>query len=655
MTVLLRRAWPALLLLSVFVLPVAAQDEQVRVVGSGVAAQAFTAVAGNDAFETEFSGTQNGLGVLCGNAADVALTNRPISQAEESACTANGVNFIELLVGFDGFALIASPDVDFVTCLAIANLDAVIAPSLAGSELNWTVVNGANPETPIEFVHPGAFSRPGALLDRVVRGDGFRSDATELADSAAVFADVAAGAGKIGVVSLAEALSAEGVNLIALNNPTLNTCVEPSAETAFSRQYTGGDRLFAYVNEASLEKPGIADALAALVDSSAGAVLAAEGFVPPSDDLHEQAVAVVNNASTGRSFSRDVNTFQVTGDTTGTLRVAGDAASVNYLKAALATVPQRYPTITLEEHYLGGPAAVREFCNGNRELVAVSRPFTEDELAACEASEIETYEIAIGAQAAVIIANGESDYLSCISTSLIAEVFATGEERASTWNSYDDEFPDDPVFLFVSSKGDTGVDLMLSAATGATTPVRDDVQVSDDPDYRAAAVANTPGALAVMTWPEAQAALEDHGGIQLVAVSEGEAECVEPAPETIADGSYPLAAPVTLIVNAARLETDMLQATLMTLFADENFAQIETAGLTGLSFSDLVGVRAELIDAFRAADQAQAEREAAGPEATPEVTDPDTAATAEPATAESETDVPPANEATPDASATAAP
>lgn len=642
MTFIARRALFALLVLSMLLLPAVAQDDSgVLVVGSAVAGQAFNAVAANEAFTTEFGGTQNGLTQFCSNAADIVLANRPLSLAEASACIANGVEFVELLIGFDGYALIGSPDTDFADCFSTGNLDSLIAPSLTGTEVDWTLVNSAYPATTLEFVHPGLNSRPAALLDRVVRGEGFRNDATALADSAAVIADVAAGEGKLGVVSLADALTAEGVNVFALNNPTLNSCIDASSENAFSRQYTGGDRVFAYVNAAALEKAGVAEALSTLTSPDAADALTSAGFVPLTESLNAQAAAVVEDGTTGRVFSNDVNTFQITGDPTGTLRVGGDAAGVNFLKNVLPSVSQRYGMITLEESYLGGTAAVREFCNGNREVVALSREFTAEEQAACDANTIEAFELPVGVQAAVLVANAASDYLSCISTATVAEVFAAGAELPETWNSYNAEFADEPIYLFVASKGDVLVDSMMVAATGISTPVREDVQVNADASYRAAAVGNTPGAVAVMTWAEAQDAIAGNEALQLVSVQAEGGECVAPSAETFADGSYALAQPVRLVVNARALETDTVQAAIYTLFADENYYLIEAAGLTGIRFADLVDVRSTLVDAFRAADAAEAERFAAetAVEATPEVTDDSIEATPESGEVEATPDV----------------
>lgn len=631
MTFIARRALFALLVLSTLLLSAAAQNEDdVLIVGSAVAGQAFNAVNTNEAFTADFSGTQNGLSRFCSGTADIALATRPLSPAEASACAANNVEFSEFLIGFDGYALIGSPDTDFASCLSIANLDALIAPSLTAADVDWSLVNGAYPVTALEFVYAGVNSRPAALLDRVVRGEGFRSDAAVLADSAAVIADVAAGQGKLGLISLADAANIEGVNLLALNNSTLNTCIDATADNAFSRQYQGGDRVLAYVNAGVLENPAVVEALQALTSDGAAAALTAEGFVPLTEALNAQAAAVLTDGTLGRVFTKDVNTFQITGNPTGTLRVSADAAGTSFLKSVLPAVTQTYNVITLEETYTGGLAAVREFCNGNREMIALSREFTAEEQAACAANEIDTFEVNLGSMASVLVANTASDYLSCLSNDTITAAFAVSAESAAAWNSVDAEFADEPVYLFVPSKGSVLVDMLMIGATGMSTPVREDVQVNADAAYRAAAVGNTPGAVAVMTWAEAQTALAANDSLQLVSIQSADGECIAPSVTTIADGSYPLSLPVRLIVNNRALENDMTQAAVYTLFADENYQLIENAGLTGIRFGDLVDLRSTLADAFRAADLAEAERFAAETAATavPEVTEGTAQATA---------------------------
>ncbi|MBK9122885.1 MAG: substrate-binding domain-containing protein [Chloroflexi bacterium] len=610
MTKMLRRAIAALLMLTAFAAIGAAQDE-VNVVGSGVAGRAFQAIVTDAPFAYEFSGTQSGIGLFCGGGADIVLTSRPLSVAEDTACAANGVEYSELLFAYDGYALIASEDVDFLDCVSSGLLSALIVPSAAGDETSWRDANPEYPDLAFQFVLPAGVSQPAALLDPLVVGDGFRADALTGADSDEVVSLVSSGSGRLGLVSLNAALSAEGVRVLELDNPTLTGCYAPSVAQAFDRQYSGGTRLFAYVSTGALEAEGVADALSAVIAADAAASLDAAGFVAPTEAIAAQNADVLSNGTSGRVFSGDVVTYQILGDTTGTLRVGGDSAAADYLSLALPAVSRNYSTITVEETILGAAEGIREFCNGNRELLALTRDLTDEERANCEAAEIEVVTQPLGSQTSVLIGNGSSQYLSCLTTAQLAAAVTASAELPASWDQVDPSFAADPIYVFVAGKSAVPVEVALSGLGEANAVVREDVQVNADALYRAAAVANTPGAVAILSWAElADVADSGQEGYQVVSVDAG-AGCVEPSVETASDGTYALARPISLAVTKASLERDIIQATLFTLFADTSYQYFVSSGLVGLSFTDLVGVRAALAEQFAEADAAEAERFAA--------------------------------------------
>ncbi|GIK27571.1 MAG: hypothetical protein DCC53_08320 [Chloroflexi bacterium] len=610
MTKMLRRAMAVLLMLAAVAAMGAAQDE-VSVVGSGVAGRAFQAVVTDAPFTYDFSGTQSGIGLFCGGGADVVLTSRPLSVAEDTACAANNVVYSELLFAYDGYALIASEDVDFLDCVSAGLLSTLIVPSASGNETSWQDANPDYADLAFEFVLPAGVSQPAALLDPLVAGDGFRADALTGADSQDVVSLVASGSGRLGLVSLNAALGAEGVRVLELDNPTLTGCYAPSVEQAFDRQYPGGARLFAYVTISALENAAVADAFAALTAPEAAAVLDTAGFIAPTEAIAAQNAAVLADGTTGRVFSGDVVTYQILGDTTGTLRVGGDSAAADFLAAALPAVSRSYSTITVEETILGAPEGIREFCNGNRELLALTHDLTDEERANCDAAEIEIVTQPLGSQTAVLIANGSSGYLACLTTDQLSSALNASTELPATWDQVDASFAADTIYVFVAGKSAVPVEVMLSGLGEANAIIRDDVEENADALYRAAAVANTPGALAILSWSELEdVAASGQEGYQVVAIDSG-AGCVAPSVDTVKDGTYALARPVMLAVTKASLERDIIQATLYTLFADTSYQYFVSTGLVGLSFSDLVGVRAALAEQFAEADAAEAERFAA--------------------------------------------
>src|SRR5690606_7947542 len=144
-----------------------------------------------------------------------------------------------------------------------------------------------------------------------------------------------------------------------------------------------------------------------------------------------------------------------------------------------------------------------------------------------------------------------------------------------------------------------------------------DIQLDDDPVYRAAATANVEGALTYMNWKEYQALLaSEQENVVPVAVDAGDG-CVEPTQENIDNGTYPLAQPVRLILNRLALARTEVQALLWFMLSDEIYSMITNAGLVGIEFGDLPDLRFELQQTFT---EVQNEAAAITPESTEEVT-----------------------------------
>ncbi|HEX2622972.1 MAG TPA: substrate-binding domain-containing protein, partial [Phototrophicaceae bacterium] len=280
-----RRAGILILFLALVTAPiyVLAQDNNtINVTGSGIVAGAFNALATASgttaALNVTINGTNAGLDAFCTSSTDIALANRPLNEVEGQQCAGSNVNYLELLIGYDATAFIVAKDNTYIDCLTSANLNTLFAPSAAGQTTTWDQVNAEFTANPLSVVLPAANSFAYARLDDVVAGEGFRVDAASAADDAAVITAVAANPDAIGIVNLNSVLSLNagenaGVHAVAYQNDTLNTCVAPTVETLEDRTYPLSNRLFLYVNTASLTKTGLNDLLTYMVGDTAGGVL----------------------------------------------------------------------------------------------------------------------------------------------------------------------------------------------------------------------------------------------------------------------------------------------------------------------------------------------------------------------------------------------
>ncbi len=622
----------ALLLTPIFVF--AQDDASLDVVGSSIVTPLLETVASevDAALNVNVTGTDEGFRVFCAGEADLVAATRPISAEEDAACASLSVSYLELLVGHNIAAVIGSPENTFAQCLTGSELNAVFAPSAQGQNTNWNQINPSFNDTALTVYAPTRDTLAYALLDAVVEGVGIRSDVNALASADEIISAVSADAGAIGVVPLAAAQAAgESVKILDLNAGEAG-CAAPSAESVESRTYSGGQRLFVYANSAETTA---SDFLNALVGEAGAAAVEAAGHVAPTANAAAMNSTILSETQTGRAFSADAIDYTIPSTVSGLVNVGGSASGAEYVNALTTAFSAQYPTVTVAPAYEGEPAGVRRLCNGEIDIALVTGELSQEQQDNCAANNITPTPVALGSQTVVLVANAASDYLTCLTTDQLATIWsAASTDTVTTWNQVDEAFPETEMTLFAPSTTSVFTDLLINQTVGANGVNRVDVELNADPLYRAAAVANVEGALTYMSWGEYQDVLTNNqANVALVSV-DGGSGCVEPSEASVADGSYPIASPLTLLVNNSALARPDVQAFLWYAASDAQYGLLGDAGIVGLTFADFASLRQSLQDTFAQA-LLDAEQSAESPEATPEATDDETAAESMPeATAE---------------------
>jgi phosphate transport system substrate-binding protein len=607
----------------------AAQDStSIRAVGSGVVLPVFQAlVQGSGAkadVKTEVTGTAAGFTQFCAGKADVVASNRAISVEEDNNCASANIQYLELLVAHDILAFVGNPADTFAECVTTANLNSIFAPSSQGQITTWQLVKPENPNEPLTVVVPKANTPDAAVLDSIVSGEGIRSDAQTKDSDADIISAVAGTKGAIGVVSLGAAEAATGkVKILQVSASDATGCSQPSAETVEGRQYTAATNLYLYINRVSLDIAGLKDVLIFSVGDQAPPVISGLGLTPLAQTAYTTAKAVVEKAQTGRQFSREVSSFQIPPTAAGSVSVAGSAIAFDYLNGLATSIKTTYQNLQVDVKLNGQPAGIRSLCNGQADIVVTDRALTDEQQQNCKANNINTISINLGSDAVVLLANAKSTYLACLTTDELAKTWRAATAKDFTnWKKVSDKFSDQNMTLFAPEAGSPEADLLITKVAGAESLSRDDVQLNNDPLYRAAATANVEGALTFMNWSEYQKVLNNkQANIQLVGVDAGKG-CVTPSEQTITDGSYPLAQSAQLVVNEASLTKVPVQSFLWFLASDSNFTSLQNSGFIGMSFSDLPALRDTLQKAFKTAAEnaAKAAEATPSPEATGEAT-----------------------------------
>ncbi|HSK93600.1 MAG TPA: substrate-binding domain-containing protein [Candidatus Angelobacter sp.] len=267
-------------------------------------------------FTVEGPGTGDGFALFCNGETDISDASRPISEEEIQSCEDAGVEFTEILVAYDGLAVITSAQNEAVSCLSFADLYALLGPESQGFG-TWADANDLAAELPDGF---GELNAPYPDAELIVTAPGEESGTfdsfveivlEDIADERSqegttrpdyvaspndnvIIEGITGSATSLGWVGLAFASENEGtVKIIEVDGG--DGCVAPNDETVIDGSYPIARPLFIYVNN---ERADENEALTAFVDyyvenlDAAGEV----GYV----NLSDEEMAEVRSAWNGR-------------------------------------------------------------------------------------------------------------------------------------------------------------------------------------------------------------------------------------------------------------------------------------------------------------------------------------------------------------------
>jgi phosphate transport system substrate-binding protein len=258
-------------------------------------------------------GTGDGFKLFCAGDTDISDASRPIKEEEAAACEANGIEFIELKVAFDGISVLTSPANDSVECLSFADLYALIGPEAEGVD-SWSDASalatelGSDTELPdadLTITAPGAESGTYDSFLEIVFADvsearaaegkitedeveTARPDYASQADDTAIIAAMEASDAPLGWVGFAFAEEAgDAVKELAVSAEPGGECVQPSAETIADGSYPVSRALYIYVNAAAAEEnPAVAGYVDYYLSEEGIASVSEVGYVDlPADQL----------------------------------------------------------------------------------------------------------------------------------------------------------------------------------------------------------------------------------------------------------------------------------------------------------------------------------------------------------------------------------
>lgn len=208
--------------------------------------------------------------------------------------------------------------------------------------------------------------------------------------------------------------------------------------------------------------------------------------------------------------------------------------------------------LTVKDNFSGTGGGFNQFCQGETDINAASRPISTEEMAACNQNKIRYIELPIAFDAITVVVNPQNTWTDSLKVSQLATIWQpNAQNKIIRWNQVNSTYPDRPLTLYGPDKKSGTFDYFTEAIVGQPQASRSDYVFSADDQALVIGVSQDVNALGYFGYAYYQ---QNPDKLKAVAIDNGQGG-VLPSPETVKNNEYqPLARPLFIYVNAKRAQ-----------------------------------------------------------------------------------------------------
>lgn len=242
-----------------------------------------------------------------------------------------------------------------------------------------------------------------------------------------------------------------------------------------------------------------------------------------------------------------------TGPVEGTILVDGSSTVAPVTAAVAEEFQAEFPEVRVPVGISGTGGGFKKFCNGETDISDASRPIKESETEQCAKNGIEYVELPVAFDGLAVMVNPSNDFAACLTKEELKKIWSPEAEGVITnWNQVRADFPDQPLALYGAGTDSGTYDYFTEAIVGKEGSSRGDFLPSEDDNILVQGIAGDVNALGFFGLAYYE---ENADKLKLVAIDNGDGNCVLPNIETVAGGAYqPLSRPLFIYVNRERID-----------------------------------------------------------------------------------------------------
>lgn len=236
---------------------------------------------------------------------------------------------------------------------------------------------------------------------------------------------------------------------------------------------------------------------------------------------------------------------------TGTITIDGSSTVYPVSEAVAEEFQAANKGVRVSVSQSGTGGGMKKFIAGEIEITGASRKIKDSEVAEAKAKGIEFVEIEVAYDGIAIVVNNEATFTDKITMEELNTMWKV-DSTVKTWKDVNAAWPADTMKFYSPGTASGTFEYFTEAVNKEAKSMRQDPTLSEDDNILVQGVSGDKNAIGYFGFSYYEASQDKLKALNV--------DGITPTAETIKDGSYPLARPLFIYVNKAKLADPAVKA-----------------------------------------------------------------------------------------------